>query len=141
MWWDPVHRSLPVNLASSHYPMKSVFRKIGCVLTALGSLLALYSASWYGWLTVAGSPEQGSHYRLMYYLSLAAAPICYGLLALLLRPKPIVLFVFNTLVCLLWVISLGCAADSDVMKGALVVSTLYLLWRGMEAVRCSERDC
>lgn len=121
--------------------MKSVFRKIGCVLTALGSLLVLYSAAWYGWLTVAGSPEQGSYYRLMYYLSLAAAPICYGLFVLLLRPKRIMLFVFNSLVCLLWVISLGCADDSDVMKGALVVSSLYLLWRGLVAVRRSERDC
>lgn len=108
---------------------------------ALGSLSALYSVAWYGWLTVAGSTGQGCHYRLMYYLSLATAPICYGLFVLLLRPKRVFLFIFNTLVCLLWVISLGCAGDSDVMKGVLVVSTLYLLWRGMVAVSHSERDC
>lgn len=109
--------------------MKSVFRKIGCVFTALAALFALYSATWYGWLTVAGSPEQGAHYRLLYYLSLAAAPICYGLFVLLLRPGRVILFIFNTVVCLLWFISLGCAGGSDVMKGVLVVSSLYLLWR------------
>lgn len=65
----------------------------------------------------------------MYYLSLAAALICYGLFVLLLRPGRVILFIFNTVVCLLWFISLGCASGSDVMKGVLVVSSLYLLWR------------
>lgn len=121
--------------------MKSLIRKVCCAFLALGSLLALYSAAWYGWLTVAGSPEQLSYYQLMYYLSLAAVPICYGLFVLLLRPKRVFLFIFNTLVCLLWCISLCCAAYSDIMKGVLVVSSLYLLWRGVTAIRRSERGC
>ena len=121
--------------------MKALIRKVCCALMALGSLLALYSAAWYGWLTVAGSPEQLSNYQLMYYLSLAAVPICYGLFVLLLRPKRVFLFIFNTQVCLLWCISICCAADSWMMKGVLVVSSLYLLWRGVTAIRRSERGC
>lgn len=115
-------------------------RIIACIFTTLSGLFFLYESFWFAWLTAAGMPERVHEYRIWCYICLAAVVLCYVIYTIVLRPKRLLLYLFNTMVVVLWFISLGCAADSDVMKGALVVSTLYLLWRGMEAVRCRERD-
>ena len=83
-------------------------------------------------------PERVPEYRIWCYTCLAAVVLCYVIYTIVLRPKRLLLYLFNTMVVVLWFISLGCSADSDVMKGVLVVSSLYLLWRGLVAVRCSR---
>lgn len=110
-------------------------RILACIFTAFSGLFFLYATFWFAWLTAAGIPERVPEYRIWCYTCLAAVVLCYVIYTIVLRPKKLLLYLFNTLVVMLWCIS---SLVSDVqMWGAVlfVATTVYLLWRCVRYVR------
>ncbi len=121
--------------------MKSTLRIAGCVASLCGIPLSLLSAAWYAWMTVAGHKEQLDEHRLGFYLCLVAALLCYVVFSVLLRPKHVLLYLFNSLVVLAWFVSLMAVEVFLTAKVLLVLASVYLLWRSVAAVRkSSERQ-
>ena len=121
--------------------MKSNLRIVGCVASLCGIPLSLASAAWYAWMTVAGHKEQLDEHRLGFYLCLVAALLCYVVFSVLLRPKNVLLYLFNSLVVCVWSASLLAVDYFMTAKVLLVLASVYLLWRGVAAVRkSSERQ-
>ena len=110
-------------------------RITACILTALSGLFFLYEAFWFAWLTAAGVPERVSEYRVWCYACLAAVVLCYVIYTIVLRPKRLLLYLFNTLVVILWCIS-SLVSDVQIWGAILfVATTVYLLWRCVRCVR------
>ncbi len=111
-------------------------RIIACIFTVLSGLFFLYKSFWFAWLTTAGTPERVPEYRIWCYACLAAVVLCYVIYTVVLRPKRLLLYLFNTLVVVLWCIS-SLVSDVQVWGAVLfVATTVYLLWR---CVRCARK--
>lgn len=110
-------------------------RLIICILIACAGVAFIYSAFWYAWLTNVGAPERVGEYRNLCYICLGAAVLCYVGYIPALRPRNLLLFLFNSLIALLWFISSLTVGVQMWGKIVLVISSVYLLWRGWCRVR------
>ena len=110
-----------------------------CIFIACAGVAFVYAALWYAWQTNVGSPDRVGEYRLLCYSCSGLAVSCYAGYIAVLRPRKLLLFLFNSLVILLWFISSLTAGVQMWGKIALVLSSVYLLWRGWCRMRNERR--
>lgn len=107
------------------------WRLVLCTVLMLAFLFCLGGAMCAAWLTAADPPHAGGH-RLWFYGYCAATLLSYLLYMLVLRPRSILLFLFNTLMTLLLAFfclaCVGREAEPSLLIG-LGLTGAYICWR------------
>lgn len=111
--------------------MSPCWRLVLCTVLIIAFLFSLGGAMCAAWLTAA-DPEGAGGHRLWFYVYGTATLLSYVLYMLVLRPRNVILFLFNTLVTLLLIFfcmaCVGREPEPYMLVGLALVSA-YICWR------------